>query len=122
MAIKVLDDNGLSYFFNKIKSRLLPRVSASDSGKIAKVDANGSWEMASSSDFKGDTGVGFSSGTVDGNYHLILTKTDGTTSDAGYVRGSQGEPGADYVLTNTDKSDIAALTLDLLTAAEGVSY
>lgn len=122
MALNVLDSNGLSYFWGKIKSRLLPSTQSTDSGKIAKVDANGSWALASSADFKGDTGVGIASGTIDGNYHLILTKTDGTTSDAGYVRGAQGEPGADYVLTNTDKSDIATLTLALLQAAENGSY
>lgn len=122
MALNVLDSNGLSYFWGKIKSRLLPSTQSTDSGKIAKVDANGSWALAASSDFKGDTGVGISSATIDNSYHLILTKTDNKTVDAGYCRGTQGEPGADYVLTNADKSDIATLTLALLQAAENGSY
>lgn len=35
--------------------------------------------------------------------------------------GIQGEPGKDYVLTDTDKTDIANLVLDMLPAAEEVS-
>ena len=122
MALNVLDSNGLSYFWGKIKSRLLPSTQSTDSGKIAKVDANGSWALAASSDFKGDTGVGISSATVDNSYHLILTKTDNTTVDAGYCRGAQGAPGADYVLTSADKTAIATECLGMLQAAENGSY
>lgn len=49
---------------------------------------------------KGDTGstgaagVGFSSATVDGTGHLIITKTDSSTIDAGSVIGPKGDQGA----------------------------
>ncbi len=49
---------------------------------------------------KGDTGstgaagVGFSSATVDGAGHLIITKTDSSTIDAGSVIGPKGDQGA----------------------------
>jgi hypothetical protein len=43
---------------------------------------------------KGDTGVGVSAATVNGSGHLIITKTDSTTIDAGSVVGPQGPQGA----------------------------
>lgn len=36
--------------------------------------------------------------------------------------GPQGEPGKDYVLTNTDKAEIAQLVVELLPDGEGVTY
>lgn len=72
----------------------------------------------------GATGNGIASATNNNGY-VTFVYTDGTSSSPMYLKGdtgATGAPGADYVLTNTDKSDIAALTLDLLTAAEGVSY
>lgn len=69
----------------------------------------------------GATGNGIASAVLSNGY-LTLQYTNGTSSEAFYIKGDPGQNGADYVLTNADKSDIAALTLDLLTAAEGVSY
>jgi len=49
---------------------------------------------------KGDTGstgaagVGFSSAIVDGSGHLVITKTDSSTIDAGSVIGPKGDQGA----------------------------
>lgn len=83
---------------------------------------------------KGDTGNGIASTSYDANGNLTITYTNGNTDGPFAVKGAkgdkgdtgatgpQGPQGASYVLTGTDKSDIAALTLDLLTAAEGVSY
>ena len=51
--------------------------------------------------------------------HLIITLTNGTTQDAGQALGP---PGNDYILTNADKAEIAALVLAGLPTAEGVSY
>ena len=42
----------------------------------------------------GATGVGVSSATVNGSGHLIITKTDSTTVDAGSVIGPKGDQGA----------------------------
>lgn len=41
------------------------------------------------------------SGIVDGAYHLILTKKDGTTIDAGYIRGAQGPQGIPGSITSS---------------------
>lgn len=52
------------------------------------------------------------SGTVNASYRLILTKKDGSTVDAGYVRGATGAAGANAqaVMSVTD-SDTVDLTL-----------
>ena len=42
----------------------------------------------------GNTGVGVSAATVNGSGHLIITKTDSTTVDAGSVIGPKGDQGA----------------------------
>lgn len=42
----------------------------------------------------GPAGVGFSTATVDGSGHLIITKTDSTTVNAGSVIGPKGDQGA----------------------------
>jgi hypothetical protein len=42
----------------------------------------------------GATGVGFSTAIVNGSGHLVITKTDSTTVDAGSVVGPQGPQGA----------------------------
>jgi hypothetical protein len=42
----------------------------------------------------GATGVGVTSATVNGSGHLIITKTDSTTVDAGSVIGPKGDQGA----------------------------
>jgi hypothetical protein len=42
----------------------------------------------------GAAGVGFSSATVNGSGHLIITKTDSSTVDAGSVIGPKGDQGA----------------------------
>lgn len=63
---------------------------------------------------KGDTGDAFTfSDFTQAQLESLKVKGD---------KGDPGEAGQDYVLTDTDKSDIATLTLNLLTAAEGVSY
>ncbi len=52
---------------------------------------------------------------VNSDGHLIITLTDSTTLDAGYVvgptgdKGDKGEPGSDYVLTDKDKQEIATV-------------
>lgn len=53
------------------------------------------------------------SGSVDGSGHLILTKNDSSTVDAGAVVGPTGPAGAD----GTNGADGTTLSLDALTAA-----
>lgn len=119
MAFYALDSTGLSHFWDKFKARLLPQVTSSDAGKIARVSNNGTWVLAGSQDFKGDTGVGFLTATVNSSYHLILTKTDNTTVDSGYVRGPEGPT---YTLTNADKTTIVNAVIDELDDAEGAYF
>lgn len=42
----------------------------------------------------GETGVGVSSASVNASNHLIITLTNGTSIDAGYVKGDTGQTGA----------------------------
>ena len=64
---------------------------------------------------KGDTGnagVGVSSATVNGSGHLIITKTDSSTVDAGSVVGTQGDKG--------DAGDAGTITINAVaTGAAG---
>lgn len=57
----------------------------------------------------GATGNGIQSAVLNADYTLTLTFTDGTTYTTPSIRGEKGEQGDDYVLTNQDKADIAAL-------------
>lgn len=57
----------------------------------------------------GATGVGIASTVLNNDYTLTITLTDGTSYTTPSIRGAKGEQGDDYVLTNQDKADIAAL-------------
>ena len=50
---------------------------------------------------QGERGIGVSSATVNGSGHLIITRTDLTTIDAGYVLGPKGDKG-----DTGDKGDV----------------
>lgn len=52
---------------------------------------------------------------------LAIKGNDGAPGKDGEP-GPKGEPGNDYVLTNADKNEIAALALALLPTSEGVKY
>lgn len=54
-------------------------------------------------------------GAVDGAYHLILTKHDGSTIDAGYVRGPDGPPYTNGVDTVSDQTIGGLKTFSALT-------
>ena len=44
---------------------------------------------------KGDPGVSVTNAVIDGNGHLIMTMSNGTTIDAGQAKGGKGDPGED---------------------------
>ena len=54
----------------------------------------------------GNPGKGIASVVLNNDYTLTITFTDNTSTTVGPIRG---EPGEDYVLTEQDKEDIAAL-------------
>ena len=51
-----------------------------------------------------------------------FTYEDFTLEQIEALKGEQGEPGADYVLTDEDKSEIAGLVLNAMPQAEGSSF
>ncbi|MEE0266216.1 MAG: leucine-rich repeat domain-containing protein [Acutalibacteraceae bacterium] len=56
-------------------------------------------------------GSGVTSAVVDDEGYLIITLTDGTVQNAGFVKGDkgeQGEQGSSYTLTDTDKQEVAS--------------
>lgn len=55
---------------------------------------------------KGTDGIGITSSEINSNGELILTYSDGSTANVGVVVGT------DYVLTDTDKSDIANIVIN----------
>ena len=67
----------------------------------------------------GEDGRGIASAVMNADSTLTLTYTDGTSYTTPSLRG---EPGADYVLTDADKEEIAQIVLGELPVAEGVSW
>lgn len=74
----------------------------------------------------GDDGVSITNATVNGSYKLIITFSDGSSVDAGYVRGSAGaaatvtvgtvttlSPGAPATVTNVGTSSAAVLNFGI---------
>lgn len=58
---------------------------------------------------KGADGRGIISSEINANGELVLTYSDGSTANVGVVKGKDG---TDYVLTDTDKSDIANIVIN----------
>ena len=69
----------------------------------------------------GTDGIGISSSVINADGELVITYTNGQTANLGVVigakgdKGDKGEDGADYILTDDDKNEIA-------TKANAVSY
>ena len=63
-------------------------------------------------------GSGVVSAVVDDEGYLIITLTDGTIQNAGYVKGEKGdkgEQGSSYTLTDSDKQEVASkLSADII--------
>ena len=57
----------------------------------------------------GADGRGITNTEINANGELILTYSDGTTKNAGVVKGKDG---TDYVLTDNDKTDIANIVIN----------
>ncbi|WP_294908042.1 hypothetical protein [uncultured Ruminococcus sp.] len=55
---------------------------------------------------KGADGIGITSSEINANGELVLTYSDGSTANVGVVVGN------DYVLTDTDKTDIANIVIN----------
>lgn len=64
------------------------------------------WQNAHYYDFNGKS---ITSTEINANGELILTYSDGTTANMGAVKGKDG---TDYVLTNTDKTEIANIVIN----------
>lgn len=58
---------------------------------------------------KGKDGIGITSTEINANGELVLTYSDGSTTNVGIVKGKDG---TDYVLTDTDKSEIANIVIN----------
>ena len=58
---------------------------------------------------KGADGRGITSSEINANGELVLTYSDGSTDNVGVVKGKDG---TDYVLTDTDKTDIANIVIN----------
>lgn len=67
----------------------------------------------------GEDGRGIESAVMNDDYTLTLTYTDGTSYTTLSLRGA---PGADYVLTEADKEEIAQIVLGELPVSEEVSW
>ena len=90
-----------------------PVITGNKTGTVSKIYADGT-EIASISDgVKGDTGRGVSGVQLNNDYTLTFNYTDNTSDTTGSIRGQKGDPGDDYVLTTTDKSDIASLVVGM---------
>jgi hypothetical protein len=74
------------------------------------------------------SGKGVSSTTVNDDGYLVITFTDGTVQNAGFVKGEQGEQGdkgdkgEPYTLTEADKLEIADKVLSIIPNGDEVSY
>lgn len=66
----------------------------------------------------GTDGIGITSTEINESGELVLTYSDGSTANVGAVVGAKGEKGdtgadgQDYVLTDTDKSEIANIVIN----------
>ena len=67
-------------------------------------DSQGNWIGVPT--VKGDTGNGISSTSLNDDYTLTLSFTDGTTYTTTSIKGEDGQ---DYILTENDKQEIAGL-------------
>ena len=63
---------------------------------------------------KGERGYGIANAVLNQDYTLTLTFEDGQEYITPPIRGAQGESGDDYVLTPSDKTEIAGLVQDVL--------
>ena len=88
-----------------------------EAGEHAPIIRNGTWYAwdISEGDYV-NTGVnaGISGVTLNADYTLTISFTDGTSATVGPIRGAQGEqgePGEDYVITQADYAAIAAIVM-----------
>lgn len=79
----------------------------------------------------GADGRGITSSEINANGELVLTYSDGSTANLGVVIGAKGEKGdkgdtgadgSDYVLTDTDKSEIANIAIANIADGDEVKY
>lgn len=82
-------------------------------------------QLASLKGEKGDNGISpvvSVSAITGGNSVTITDATHPSGQTFNVMNGQDGQDGSDYVLTNQDKSDIAALVLAKIPYAEGVGF
>ena len=87
--------------------------------RVTIIDAEGTHAFDVLDGTDGEDGRGIASAVLNADYTLTLTYTDGTSYTTPSIRGPQGEPGADYVLTAQDKADIADIVLGELPVYNG---
>lgn len=87
--------------------------------RVTIIDAEGTHVFDVLDGTDGEDGRGIASAVLNADYTLTLTYTDGTSYTTPSIRGLQGEPGDDYVLTAQDKADIADIVLGELPVYNG---
>lgn len=76
----------------------------------------------------GTDGIGITSTEINASGELVLTYSDGSTANVGVVVGAKGDKGdtgtdgQDYVLTDTDKTEIANIAIDNIADGDEVKY
>lgn len=78
------------------------------------------WQnLVAVSDLTGADGVGISKAEINSNGELVLTYSDGMSVNVGVVKGANG---SDYILTETDKTEIANIAIGNITDGDEVKY
>lgn len=76
----------------------------------------------------GEDGIGVTKSEINSNGELVLTYSDGSTANVGVVVGAKGDKGdtgtdgQDYILTDTDKTEIANIAIDNIADGDEVKY
>ena len=68
---------------------------------------------------KGADGIGITNTEINASGELILTYSDSSTANVGVVKGKDG---TNYILTDTDKTDIANIAIGNITDGDEVKY
>ena len=78
------------------------------------------WQnLVAVSDLTGADGKGISKAEINSNGELVLTYSDGTSVNVGVVKGANG---SDYILTETDKTEIANIAIGNIADGDEVKY
>lgn len=88
-----------------------------EAGEHAPIIRNGTWwawDISEGEYVDTEVNAGISGVTLNADYTLTISFTDGTSATVGPIRGAkgeQGDPGRDYVITEADYAAIAAVVM-----------